>query len=207
MLAYCSQAFLAEISSAGEARGNDIRMDALTRMVPEDPESLAVWLVRFTSIQFGISFFTSLTRTDNNGALALLGLYASFGRRGEATKLYFIFLLLSCVTDFIWMIIYGNQIAGAELQEVQNDWEDYAFPPVGTAKFVLAMSVIQFIIKVVSLPFTYKLFSTLGPDLPPPTVGGARPFTTYSSASAANPISGADAPGGYQSAYRDRDEL
>ena len=24
-------------------------------------------------------FFTSLTRTDNNGALALLGLYASFG--------------------------------------------------------------------------------------------------------------------------------
>ena len=45
--------------------------------------------------QFGITFFTSLTRTDNNGALALLGLYASFGRKSEATKLYFIFLLLS----------------------------------------------------------------------------------------------------------------
>ena len=36
--------------------------------------------------QFGITFFTSLTRTDNNGALALLGLYASFGRKSEATK-------------------------------------------------------------------------------------------------------------------------
>ena len=93
--------------------------------------------------QFGIAFFTSLTRTDNNGALALLGLYASFGRKSEATKLYFIFLLLSCITDFIWMIIYGNQISGAELQELQNEWEDYAFPPVGTAKFVLGMSVIQ----------------------------------------------------------------
>ena len=93
--------------------------------------------------QFGITFFTSLTRTDNNGALALLGLYASFGRKSEATKLYFIFLLLSCITDFIWMIIYGNQISGAELQELQNEWEDYAVPPVGTAKFVLGMSVIQ----------------------------------------------------------------
>ncbi len=40
------------------------------------------------------------------------------------------------------------QISGAELQELQNEWEDYAFPPVGTAKFVLGMSVIQFIIKV-----------------------------------------------------------
>mmetsp|Transcript_36793 Transcript_36793/g.87189 ORF Transcript_36793/g.87189 Transcript_36793/m.87189 type:complete len:184 (-) Transcript_36793:47-598(-) len=183
-------------------------MDAVQRMVPDDPESLAVWLVRFTSIQFGICFFTSLTRTDNNGALALLGLYAAFGRRGEATKLYFIFLLLSCVTDFIWMIVYGNQIAGAELQEVQNDWEDYAFPPVGTAKFVLAMSVIQFIIKIVSVPFTYKLFSTLGPDLPPPSAGGARAFTSYSSAApAANPTAGGGGDGGYQSAYRDRDEL
>jgi hypothetical protein len=35
---------------------------------------------------------------------------ASFGRKSEATKLYFIFLLLSCITDFIWMIIYGNQV-------------------------------------------------------------------------------------------------
>ena len=42
----------------------------------------------------------------------------------------------------------GLQISGAELQELQNEWEDYAFPPVGTAKFVLGMSVIQFIIKV-----------------------------------------------------------
>ena len=58
------------------------------------------------------------------------------GRKSEATKLYFIFLLLSCVTDFIWMIIYGNQISGAELQELQNEWEDYAFPPVGTAKVI-----------------------------------------------------------------------
>ena len=41
-----------------------------------------------------------------------------------------------------------EQISGAELQELQNEWEDYAFPPVGTAKFVLGMSVIQFIIKV-----------------------------------------------------------
>ena len=39
-------------------------------------------------------------------------------------------------------------LAGAELQELQNEWEDYAFPPVGTAKFVLGMSIIQFIVKV-----------------------------------------------------------
>ena len=38
--------------------------------------------------------------------------------------------------------------SGAELQELQNEWEDYAFPPVGTAKFVLGMSIIQFIVKV-----------------------------------------------------------
>jgi hypothetical protein len=39
-------------------------------------------------------------------------------------------------------------VAGAELQELQNEWEDYAFPPLGTAKFVLGMSIIQFIVKV-----------------------------------------------------------
>lgn len=83
----------------------------------------------------GICFFTSLTRTDSNAALALLGLYSSYGaialsvpvphplarltgqssctgRKKEAAKLYFVFLLLSIVTDFIWMIMYGNQIAG-----------------------------------------------------------------------------------------------
>jgi len=120
----------------------------VAEMVPDDPEANAIWLVRFTSIQFGISFFTSITRSDNNGALALLGLYSAFGRKGEATKLYFIFLLLSIVTDFFWMIMYGKQISGAEAQELQNEWEDYAFPPVGTAKFVLAMSVIQFLVKV-----------------------------------------------------------
>jgi hypothetical protein len=99
------------------------------------------------------------------------------GRRKEATKLYFIFLILSLITDFIWMIIYGNQISGrnhrsadavfvpltctrtgAELQELQNEWEDYAFPPVGTAKFVLGMSIIQFIVKVL-------LFSLHASDL------------------------------------------
>ena len=86
-----------------------------------------------TKLLQGISFFTSITRTDNNGALALLGLYASFGtcllpwlvseaeisvsgKRCEATKLYFVFLLLSCVTDFIWMYIYGNQISGRSQQ-------------------------------------------------------------------------------------------
>jgi hypothetical protein len=46
------------------------------------------------------------------------------------------------------MVMYGNQIAGAELQEVQNEWQDYAFPPIGTAKFVLGMSVIMFVTKV-----------------------------------------------------------
>ena len=30
--------------------------------------------------------------------------------QSEAAKLYFIFLLLSCITDFIWMIVYGNQV-------------------------------------------------------------------------------------------------
>ena len=34
------------------------------------------------------------------------------------------------------------------MQEVQNEWQDYAFPPVGTAKFVLGMSVIMFMTKV-----------------------------------------------------------
>lgn len=38
--------------------------------------------------------------------------------------------------------------AGAEVQEVQNEWQDYAFPPIGTAKFVLGMSVIMFMAKV-----------------------------------------------------------
>ena len=42
----------------------------------------------------------------------------------------------------------GLQISGAEVQELQNEWEDCACPPVGTAKFVLGMSVIQFIVKV-----------------------------------------------------------
>mmetsp|Transcript_38757 Transcript_38757/g.122146 ORF Transcript_38757/g.122146 Transcript_38757/m.122146 type:complete len:171 (-) Transcript_38757:76-588(-) len=151
-------------------------MEAVMGMVPEDPEALAVWLGRFTSMQFGISFFTSITRTDNNGALALLGLYASFGKRCEATKLYFVFLLLSCVTDFIWMYIYGNQISGAEMQEAQNEWEDYAFPPVGTAKFVLGMSIIQFMIKIVSIPFTYKLFSSMDSSLPIPQATSARGY-------------------------------
>ena len=52
-----------------------------------------------------------------------------------------------------------TQISGAELQELQNEWEDYAFPPVGTAKFVLGMSVIQFIIKVCRLCRLCRLFS------------------------------------------------
>lgn len=46
------------------------------------------------------------------------------------------------------MVMYGNQIAGAEVQEQQNEWQDYAFPPVGTAKFVLGMSCIAFMTKV-----------------------------------------------------------
>jgi hypothetical protein len=50
-----------------------------------------------------------LNRTTR-GALSLRLAAASFGRKSEATKLYFIFLLLSCITDFIWMIIYGNQV-------------------------------------------------------------------------------------------------
>ena len=72
--------------------------------------SICVMYVRVRCVSGDLQFFTCLTRTDNNGALALLGLYASFGRKSEATKLYFIFLLLSCITDFIWMIIYGNQV-------------------------------------------------------------------------------------------------
>ena len=72
----------------------------LTSMVTDDPETNALWVVRFTSVQFvsalthssflqqaysdlnvcqGMCFFTSLTRTDANAALALLGLYSSFG--------------------------------------------------------------------------------------------------------------------------------
>lgn len=43
--------------------------------------------------------------------------------------------------------------SGAELQELQNEWEDYAFPPVGTAKFVLGMSIIQFIVKVFEVSY------------------------------------------------------
>jgi hypothetical protein len=50
--------------------------------------------------------------------------------------------------DAVSLRVRQEQISGAELQELQNEWEDYAFPPVGTAKFVLGMSVIQFIIKV-----------------------------------------------------------
>ena len=118
----------------------------MNNLVTDDPETNALWVVRFTSIQFGICFFTSLTRTDANAALALLGLYSSFGnkantfflgalcsgcqscqdiwcwtgRRKEATKLYFIFLLLSLITDFIWMIIYGNQISGESLVSFQE---------------------------------------------------------------------------------------
>eukprot|EP00282_Hemiselmis_andersenii_P035104 CAMPEP_0169443148 /NCGR_PEP_ID=MMETSP1042-20121227/9204_1 /TAXON_ID=464988 /ORGANISM="Hemiselmis andersenii, Strain CCMP1180" /LENGTH=181 /DNA_ID=CAMNT_0009554363 /DNA_START=17 /DNA_END=559 /DNA_ORIENTATION=+ len=132
--------------------------------VGEDPEINATWVLRFTSIQFGIAFFTSITRTESNAALALLGLYSAYGRKKEATKLYFVFLLLSIVTDFIWMIMYGNQIAGAETQEVQNEWQDYAFPPIGTAKFVLGMSVISFVVKIMSTPFVYKLYTNLVGD-------------------------------------------
>lgn len=56
--------------------------------------------------------FCLFNRTTRGAlSLPLLRLAAaSFGRKSEATKLYFIFLLLSCITDFIWMIIYGNQV-------------------------------------------------------------------------------------------------
>mmetsp|Transcript_51862 Transcript_51862/g.121794 ORF Transcript_51862/g.121794 Transcript_51862/m.121794 type:complete len:186 (+) Transcript_51862:39-596(+) len=176
-------------------------VNGITAMVPDDPESNAVWLIRFTSIQFGISFFTSITRPDNNGALALLGLYAAFGRKCEASKLYFVFLVLSCLTDLVWMVMYGNQISGAELQELQNEWEDYAFPPVTIAKFVLAMSVIQFFVKVISVPFTYKLFNNLiDDDVPGPNRG--RPNYNASSMSSHPPASSEPAAG-YQTAGKD----
>eukprot|EP00287_Rhodomonas_sp_CCMP768_P005692 CAMPEP_0196734408 /NCGR_PEP_ID=MMETSP1091-20130531/13163_1 /TAXON_ID=302021 /ORGANISM="Rhodomonas sp., Strain CCMP768" /LENGTH=188 /DNA_ID=CAMNT_0042077915 /DNA_START=11 /DNA_END=577 /DNA_ORIENTATION=+ len=179
-------------------------VQGVTAMVPDDPESNAVWLIRFTSIQFGISFFTSITRTDNNGALALLGLYASFGRKCEASKLYFVFLVLSCLTDLVWMVMYGNQISGAELQEIQNEWEDYAFPPVTIAKFVLAMSVIQFFVKVVSIPFTYKLFNNLIDDDVPSTLPrGGRPSYSASATSSHPPAASSEAPAGYQTAAKD----
>ena len=57
-----------------------------------------------------LSVYSTVRPVGRSLCLSLRLAAASFGRKSEATKLYFIFLLLSCITDFIWMIIYGNQV-------------------------------------------------------------------------------------------------
>lgn len=72
--------------------------------------------------------------------------------------------MLSILTDFVWMVLWGNRISGFEYVEANDPAGlSHAFTPVGTAKFVLGLSVIQFIIKAISVPFVYKLFNHL-PD-------------------------------------------
>ena len=82
------------------------------RYVPNDVDSNAVWIVRFTSVrflfrsafknssssqaQFALSFFTTLLRPDANAALALLGLFGSFYLKRDPIRLYFLFLCM-CV--------------------------------------------------------------------------------------------------------------
>jgi len=44
-------------------------------------------------------------------------------------------------------------------------------PTMFPAQFVLGMSVIQFIIKIISIPFTFKLFTSLDNSVPMPPAG------------------------------------
>jgi len=44
-------------------------------------------------------------------------------------------------------------------------------PTMPPAQFVLGMSVIQFIIKIISIPFTFKLFTSLDNSVPMPPAG------------------------------------
>ena len=78
--------------------------------MPNDVDSNAVWIVRFTSVrflfkevtqysspfqaQFALSFFTTLLRPDANAALALLGLFGSFYLKRDPIRLYFLFLCM-----------------------------------------------------------------------------------------------------------------
>lgn len=117
-------------------------------VLKEDPETNAVWVLRFTSIQFALALFESLYRPDTNAALAVVGLYGAFSKNKDVIKLYFAFLTLSCLTDLIWMISWGPML-GRDFPERES-----------IERFALAISIMEFILKV------NPAFS-LAPLLPP----------------------------------------
>lgn len=121
-------------------------------VLKEDPETNAVWVLRFTSIQFALALFESLYRPDTNAALAVVGLYGAFSKNKDVIKLYFAFLTLSCLTDLIWMISWGPML-GRDFPERES-----------IERFALAISIMEFILKVLSMPFVFKLFSNI-PDV------------------------------------------
>ena len=139
----------------------------LKDVVKEDPETNAVWVLRFTSIQFvrsvlpsppvvdndsisyssrsrirlqALALFESLYRPDTNAALAVVGLYGAFSKNKDVVKLYFAFMTLSCLTDLIWMISWGPML-GRDFPERES-----------IERFALAISIMEFILKVDVVP-------------------------------------------------------